>query len=317
MNIVMITTNDPAGTAIGFTNAINRYTQHNCRLITTETRYNFLFAKDLHVPHLGPEGFEEIDRLLSGADILHFHLLTDESIQLGPLQVKDYINGKKILHHHHGHPHFRAHPQLYREKYRRLNRKALVSTPDLLRLLPEAQWQPNLVPIQDALYRPGPGPGNGSVLVGQAPTRKDLKNTDDLIRVMDRLQRRLSHLNPRLDIIENCLHQECLKRKSRCQVIFDHMQGYYGVSSLESLSQGKPVVAGLDDWNRGWISDFSGAERLPWVIARNPQQLESRLAELINEPELRSCLGVEGRRFMEQHWSERRVLRALLDFYED
>ena len=36
MNIVMITDNDPAGMGIAFCNAINRYSNHTCRLITTQ-----------------------------------------------------------------------------------------------------------------------------------------------------------------------------------------------------------------------------------------------------------------------------------------
>ena len=106
MNIVMITENDPAGTGIAFTNAINRFTDHACRLITTTTRYNFGFEKDLHVPDLDEEGFLEMSELLQKADILHFHLLADENTALGPVKAKEFIAGKAILHHHHGHPDF-------------------------------------------------------------------------------------------------------------------------------------------------------------------------------------------------------------------
>jgi len=56
MRIVMISQNDPAGTGIAFTKAINRHTHHSCRLITTEIRYNFGFEKDLHLPNLTEQG---------------------------------------------------------------------------------------------------------------------------------------------------------------------------------------------------------------------------------------------------------------------
>jgi hypothetical protein len=316
MNVVMITTNDPAGTAITFSKAINRYSDHRCRLITTEIRYNFFFEKDLHLPHLGDEGLEEVDQVLRDADIIHFHLITDESIQLGPFKVHDYLHGKKILHHHHGHPHFRANPEHYRGKYQRLKRRALVSTPDLLRLLPEARWQPNIAPIEDDLYRPGKPLNNDVCVVGQAPTRKDLKNTDDLIQVMQRLQETLGNIKTGLDIIENCAHTECLKRKNLCHIIFDHMQGYYGVSSLESLSQGKPVIAGLDEWNIKCIRDYFGADRLPWVIRRTKDDLLEGLRLLVSDHELRESIGKESRRFMEDHWTEANVIRSLVEVYK-
>ena len=52
MNILMIAINDPAGAAIAFTKAINCYTEHTCRLVTKEIRFNFMFEKDLHLPWL-------------------------------------------------------------------------------------------------------------------------------------------------------------------------------------------------------------------------------------------------------------------------
>ncbi len=313
MNIVMITENDPAGMGIAFSNAINRYSEHTCRLITTTTRYNFGTEKDLHVPVLDEEGFGEISELLQKADVLHFHLLADENTELGPIRAKEFIAGKAILHHHHGHPDFRSHPDKYREKYHRLKRKALVSTPDLLKLLPEAVWQPNLVPINASNYLPGPIETKNMVRVCQAPTRKDLKNTTEFEVVMASLERKYGNVEG--IVIANTRHEECLKIKQTCDIHFDHMQGYYGVSSLESLSQGKPVIAGLDEWNIKYIKEFSGCENVPWVIARNRDELEDRLEELIGNGGLRNRLGVASRRFMERYWTEQHVLKILMETY--
>ncbi len=65
MNILMIAINDPAGTAINFTNAINRYSEHKCRLITKEIRYNFMYEKDIHIPWIKHQSeWDEIEELL-------------------------------------------------------------------------------------------------------------------------------------------------------------------------------------------------------------------------------------------------------------
>ena len=314
MNILMITENDPAGMGIAFTNAINRYTEHTCRLITTTTRYNFGTEKDLHVPVLDEEGFGEISELLKKADILHFHLLADENTELGPIKAKEFIAGKAILHHHHGHPDFRSHPNKYREKYHRLRRRALVSTPDLLKLLPEAVWQPNLVPINAPNYLPRSIETNNRVRVCQAPTRRDLKNTAEFEVVMASLERKYGNVEG--VVIANTRHEECLRVKQTCDIHFDHMQGYYGVSSLESLSQGKPVIAGLDEWNIKCIKEFSGCGEVPWVIARNRDELENRLEELIGGGGLRNRSGVASRRFMERYWKEQHVLKILMETYK-
>ena len=117
-------------------------------------------------------------------------------------------------------------------------------------------------------------------------------------------------------IIENMLHQECLSTKQQCDIHFDHMQGYFGIASLEGLSQGKPVIAGLDDWNVKCIKEFTGSDRLPWRIARNQDELEAKLEELITDSKLRNDVGMESRRFMENYWTEQHALRVLLKVYE-
>jgi len=260
MNILMITANDPAGMGIAFTHAINRYTEHTCRLITTTTKYNFEFEKDLHVPDLATQinndftdsgdsaGFEEIDHVLRKADVIHFHILSDESMELGPIKVKDYVKGKKVLHHHHGHPDFRANPMKYSQKYKKLRRKVLVSTPDLLRLLPEATWQPNLVPMNNPPYLPLSGSGNGRIRICHSPTRKDLKNTADFDAAVNSLQKRYAKLEK--VIIENSFHEDCLRIKQACDIHFDHMQGYFGVSSHPWKVSAKGNLS-LQDWMTG------------------------------------------------------------------
>ncbi len=315
MRILMISTNDPAGMGIAFTKAINRYTEHQCRLVTTAERYGFAYETDLHVPDLGPEGFEIIDHLLREADLIHFHILADEHIELGPIRVRDYIQGKRIVHHHHGHPHFRANPGLYRDKYKKLGRRVLVSTPDLLQLLPEAAWMPNLVELDDPLLLPRPEPLSPPVVVGHSPTRKELKNTEELKEAVASLHSRRDLPELRLMVIENTPHRACLEQKRASHIVFDHMQGYYGVSSLESLAQGRPVIAGLDDWNIGHIKEFTGTDFLPWTIARDTDSLTRAIAQLAKDSGLRQEQGKRARAFMERYWHPRRVVQRLTAWY--
>ncbi len=313
MNIVMITTNDPAGTAIGFTRAINTFTAHRCRLVTTEIRYNFAYEKDLHVP--GLSGFSELERVLSEADVFHFHMTADEDLPLGPFRPRDFLATKKAVHHHHGEPAFRSDPRRFAERELALGRRAIVCTPDLHRRYPEATWIPNLVPLRDPDYRPrGEYNHRYEIFLGHSPTRRDLKNTPEFREVACRVARR----NPRvrLRIIENTPHRECLRLKKGCDVFFDHMQGYYGVSSLEALSQGVPAIAGLDDWNLEYLRRFSGRDDIPWVVARNPEELEKRLDELVADLALRESIGRASRAWMEQCWNEAKIAERLAGFYE-
>lgn len=314
MRVVMIAINDPAGTASLMRQALERHTQHSCRLVTLEIRYNFMFPKDLHLPWLDDAGLQELEEALADAELFHFHMTADENLPLGPFDLRQFLQGKALVHHHHGHPDFRGNPEKYQKKYAALGRKnLLVSTPDLLHKLPGAVWQPNFVPQNDAGYTPAGERNDGKMRIGHSPTRKDLKNTEELLRVYSRLQKKFDNLE--LDVIENTPHVQCLKRKRRCDIFFDHMQGYFGMASLEALSQGVPVVAGLDDWNQSCIREFFSCDELPWIIARNEESLERTLGNLLRDKAARKRAGQASRQFMEQVWTEAKAIARLDAFY--
>lgn len=316
MRVVMITINDPAGTASLMRAALERDGRHQCRLITTELRYNFMFPKDLHVPWLKGAALEQVPEVLEWADLFHFHMTADEHTPLGPYQAKDFMAGKRIVHHHHGHPEFRAHPERFQQKYTELGRRnLLVSTPDLLHKLPGTRWQPNFVPEWQPLYSPQQRHTNGAVRLGHSPTRKELKNTEDLLHVCAALAADLPQLE--LDIIENTRHTECLARKQVCDLFFDHMQGYFGMASLEALSQGIATIAGLDDWNQHCIKEFFGCDTLPWVLAHDTSQLAAAIRPLVLDTGMRQEKGRAAREFMCKVWSEKTVAGSLADWYEN
>lgn len=315
MRIVMMAINDPAGAAIAQANALNRHTGHECRLITKELRYNFMFQKDLHEEWLLPEDRHEVAALLESADVFHFHMTADEDLTFCGFRPRDFLEGKSVVHHHHGHHDFRSNPMKFQQKYKeRKRRKFLVSTPDLLHLLPGARWQPNIVPLFDPMYRPMPGKPESPLKVAHSPTRKDLKNTDEFLEVMRRVQ--AEGRDVALELIENTAHVECLRQKRRCHILFDHLQGYFGVSSLEALSQGLCVVAGLDDWNQTVIREFTGAEELPWVVS-SLASLERDLRTLLLDRDVREEHGRRSREFMLRFWTEQAMVRHLAAFYEE
>jgi hypothetical protein len=316
MNILMISANDPAGMGIAFTNAINRYTEHTCRLITSQERYGIDFGKDVHLPDIHDDDFGEVEHLLHSADIFHFHMLSDENAHLGPLVIRDYIKGKEIVHHHHGHPDYMINAEAYNEKYRKLNRKVIVSTPDLLHIAENATWVPNLVPLYDAEYQPRYDDFLPSkpIKICQSPTRKYDKHTQEFEKVIEQLIQNKMMIDK--VILERLQHKDCLRIKRKCHIVFDHMRGWFGVSSLESLAQGKPVIAGLDNWNIQCIKKTFETDDLPWQIARNSDELDSALTLLVSDSSLRLKIGKKSRKFMEKIWNERQILKVLFDFYD-
>ena len=148
------------------------------------------------------------------------------------------------------------------------------------------------------------------VIICHSPTRKDLKNTDEFVHCVNILKRECK-IPIELRLIENTPHKECLCLKRESHILFDHLQGYFGVSSLEGLSQGLCVIAGLGEWNRRQIEEYTGIKDLPWVIANNGC-LSKRLAGLIRSVETADEIGKHSRSFMENHWNPDKLAHRLV-----
>ena len=306
MNIVMFAPNDPAGMSIAFTKAINRYTSHSCRTITTKEKYSCGFDKDLHAPDMMI--FDEIQELLNEADIFHFHTTFTEDTSIGPYRAGDYIKGKKITHHFHGHPLVRKTPDKYRIRCMELKRKILVSTPDLRLFFPDSYWMPNIVDINDWLYMPS-DEKHEEFTVSQAITNIALKDTELLIQAAIKA-------GVELDLIMNVSHSDCLRRKQKSQVCFDHLRGFYGLSSLESLSQGVPVIANLSEWVERNIKVFAETEDLPWIKCSDANEIYFVLFHFVTGGEDIRPYCEHSRKFMENHWNPKKVVERLIKFYE-
>lgn len=305
----MIAENDPAGTAIQLSKAINQYTEHQCRLITWETRYVCNFEKDIHLED-NPD-WNLVESLLKHADVFHFHMLANENTQLGPYLVKNYIEEKKIIRHHHGHYKFRENLKSYQDLYSILDDPVFVSTPDMIKLFypGRSEWLPNLINYNDPKYAPKTKWDNSSMLrIVQSPTRKQIKSTDCLSQVVHRLQEEGYWID--LDIIEMKSHKEVLQRKRTADIVFDQMNYSFGISSLESFALGVPVICKFDKEQLNLICKFTGCKKsnLPWYDVQNEEELYQVLKNLAQNKSPLKQLGVLARKFMEKHWQIEKIL---------
>lgn len=335
MLIVHVTNTDPAGSVINFVRAMNAHTPHRTRLIATQMIPQFDFPKDILDQY---DGGDEVEALLTNADVIHLHKVMDDfsfemELQRGikKIEIANYLPGKKVVYHIHGAPHERNFPEETAQKYVAKGATVLASTPDLEEIYKmfgvNVTYFPNCVPINDVRYLPratdAPMTGADGVTkkycIFQSGTHSILKNMHIIRDVMDKLAKELPvfflHTTP-----ENIQTQDfALRHKRIAHVVFDHLEGYYGLSSLEALSMGKPTIAGLSKYTIDAICKFfelPDANILPWQIARSAEMVEKTIRDLVKDDDLRCAVGHASRKFMEEVWSDANIARRMAHFYE-
>ena len=333
MNILHVTSTDPAGSVINLVDAINHHTKHRARLITTARINTYNFRPDISdIFDCG----DEIEALLKQADVIHLHKVDEEFEIKVPLpkngltrtfKMKDYMTkSNKIIYHVHGHPYERERTSECAENYKMRGGKVLASTPDLEEMFgayyENVSYFPNCVPINDVRYLPRAtdemvliANGERKLIVGQTPTNSVLKD----VRIIQDVISRLGKTYPVIYLKVMQVEQDtALRHKRNMHVVFDHMQGYYGLSSLEGLSMGKPTIAGLSDYCVKAISDFFCVEgsSLPWLRVLTSEELETTLVSFLTDEARRLELGRQSRKFMEAVWSDKAIGRRLAGVYE-
>lgn len=330
-SVLHITTTDPAGAGFNLCQALQRHTEWNARILTTQPNV-YGHPEDIGTVY---DYYDELEQLLLDADVVHFHKITEDFEISLPLtssrkrtwQVKDFIRtpkNKNLIYHVHGHPYERANPEENGKQYAARGARVLTSTPDLATLYAphcRSEYFPNCVPQDDLLYVPRgttkklrDSKGTERWIVAHSVSVPSLKNVAHIEEAVRRVADKypVNYLQ-----LKDMPFSKTMKIKRHSSVVFDHMQGYYGLGSLEGFSLGKPVICGLDGPNLAAVQSFWGLKGSghPWIIARDLETLEDSLEYLLEEPGRIEEHGKQGREFIENVWSDRNVATRLADIY--
>lgn len=168
-----------------------------------------------------------------------------------------------------------------------------VSTPDLLRYLPGAQWLPTLTDPQRWLGLPPPRLAEAPLRVLHIPSRSVLKGTSSIRAAMHRLQDRglIEYVE-----VERVPYEEMPSWIGRSDVVIDQVSmGLYGVASVEAMLAGRPVIAQAGDFIRTEVKERTGWD-LP-IIEANPDTLEQVVESIAQEPSRYADTAVRGREY--------------------
>jgi len=343
MNILNINGEDTCGISKTLSDAVNQYTRHKSRVLVRsmnvrEYPYDLWFGVNCDTAKLR--------KLIDWADVLHFNIWPP-SAGFGNVKFYDYINsGKKVLMQFHGTA-FRRTPPIRQEVVDNAF-KCLVTMPIMFGYVDDelcrTEWLPFPIPTDDPRFMPIPKEDKfQSFAVCHSPGelhRWEIKDTERLVEAMMKLGGRVDY-NPdlkqldtdyltktvqvinskakrymRLELMADKPWDECLKIKQRCHISFDHLQGYYGTNTAETMAMGLPSICNPnhETWD---MAEERFGEEPPFVVS-DRVILEDTITSLRDDEELRYEVGAKSRDYaVKVHDLQSAVLPQLVHAYKE
>ena len=198
------------------------------------------------------------------------------------------------------------------EKFTRYAHRSYALNPDLLGMLPQAQFLPFARDMRQWVpHYPEP---RARPRVVHAPTHRGIKGTQFLVEATERLQREGVQFD--LELIENLPHARAQRRYKEADLVVDQLfLGWYGGFAVEAMAVGKPVIAYLRESDLHVVPREMRAE-LP-VIDATPATIYDVLKEwlTVRRNELPER-GRAGRAYVERWHDARAVAKRLKADYE-
>jgi glycosyltransferase involved in cell wall biosynthesis len=166
------------------------------------------------------------------------------------------------------------------------------------------------VPIPFEADKIMPRSGENKILVvGHSPTRRTAKGTDDIIRAVNNVKKKVDF---EFRLIEGVKHGQCMALKSGCDIGIDQIGNYagtaYGRSGLEFLALGIPTITEIPAEYEPLLPGH------PFINATK-DNLDEILYRLLADPALRARKKAEGIKWVQEFVNPRRVMARIYDEY--
>lgn len=315
MNILFVGYIDAAGIGNTYVNAINKYTDHEARLVAVlETRgfpSDLVIYRDLFggFNFKSPEYFGgEFKKLVDWCDVCIFsmavspgsgredHKHDDTDYRLDEDFVKDILKkqGKKCFSFFFGSVALRHNYDFYIDICKKNGfQGAITCQPDIYFEVKKRNYPISYIPIMVDLANPcyrnsifdfvkkeqfGPDKIN----IAHSPTNKVIKNTNEFLKVISDINSKNEKQCYSPVIIDNHGFYDSIMLKKMCHVGFDQMQydwSYYCLSSVENMALGLINIVAMNDKHLALVSEDIGG-KLPWRICNNSEELQSTMESI-------------------------------------
>lgn len=298
MNIAIIAEYNTANQPMALMRAINRYTEHNARCIVIHNDWKKA-EMDILLDELDGQ-YQEVEKILKNADVLHFTGLSSGKIQpIAGFQIEKMINKNNSVITYYGSD-IRYHKDT---RFRFHLETGIIGVIGWV----EPRWEalpmglfhiPSI--FEGANITPSYWTGSEKIVIAHAPTSKKLKGSQFFIEAIEDLKHEFDF---EFLLIENVPHKEALELKRKAHIYLEQVNlGTYNVNSIEAMYMGQAVLCYISNFNRSIFPDMP-------VIGVDKYNIREKLRNLLEHPHLIIDVGKKSREWVCYHHSPRRVAK--------
>jgi hypothetical protein len=303
---------DPACVGQNLTKAIKKDGRHTARHLKIKATYSITAYSDLVSE---PYSYDHIREEVHSADVLHFNQLDWKSAEFEP--YRDCIHaGQRLLFHGHGGA-WLLNPEPQIERCCAIGANMVCCSPMDRAVLPMATWVPNIM-ILDQYHQPVERDFNNTIIIGQAPNHSGgTYKGSEMVRYMcEYLGPKMHGFPIRFEMVTRLLLEKSLRVRAHHHITVDNWtQGFFGMQAFEGLALGHVVFARMDPMTVDAWREFA-PEMIPVKNIRGFDTCAAEIRQYCNDRDLLFHDCMAGRHWIENHYSEERILNMWLDYYE-
>lgn len=258
------------------------------------------------------------------ADVVVFHTAVNPfmtGMHLDPRMIK----GKKLLYFHGSDVRTYGKTILQQADEKLVAYEVLVSTPDLLQLVPQAVWLPVARPIGELIRHYGMcgqdhralkafGGDVRKTVLSHAPTSQERKGSALFYKTITTLIQHNALVE--YQAIQNVTWDQCLRALGKTDIYFDqHIIGAYGLAAVEASMFKAAVFCKLNPTCIDIYEKETGLKQ-PFIQWESDEDLLNKAMMLVNKQSLIRTFGNKGYEYIKKVHDEKPVAERFLKIVE-
>lgn len=306
MNICIISDLNIAGLLTGLMRGINKYSEHKARCIIWHNDH-FYYDKDIILDECNND-FDEACEIVNKADFFHFGRFV---FNFPGIDFNKILNPRNCVISYYG-SFLRLYPKVCNEWHRKTGIAAISGHAYKITWLLDKSFHhiDNYITKygdMDEEDIPLAEEPNGMIRIVAGSAGSPNKRYDLFQKAVKELQGQ--GLPVEIEIIKGVSNEESLRRKQKCHITFTSLTGGWGLSGIESMWLGHPVMSCIDPFDLSLYPDQ------PTVII-DQDNLVEQIKRLVLSPEKITGIGKRSREFVKKHFRTKDIVKKYLYVFD-